>query len=319
MTQPTNTGSTYKYSTIREDLEDFVYKISPTETPLMQLAGRKGEFENTYHEWPVVELATANDTNTEIEGGDVPNDAPTLATRFGNYAQLSDKVAQVSSTNEAVRGAGNVQRMAKQVLYKTQEIKRDIEARITSNKAAVAGDDSTARQTAGLGAFIRTNTSRGSGGTSATLSGTTSGYPNAAPGAGTGRSLTEAMVKTVIQNAWTQGGDPRYLLTDAPQKVNISAFTGNATRYKKAEDKRLVAAIDVYESDFGEHQVVPDRFTVAGQIYAIDPSMVEIGWLQPMRNAPLAKTGHSERRMVFCEFGLIVGNQKAHGVVADLS
>src|SRR3990167_7280736 len=40
----------------------------------------------------------------------------------------------------------------------------------------------------------------------------------------------------------------------------MSAFTGNATRVKTAEDNRLVAAISIYESDFGELQVIPNRF-----------------------------------------------------------
>jgi hypothetical protein len=127
VSQPANTSSTYKFSTIREDLEDVVYKITPTECPIMQAIGRKGDFESTYHEWSTVELAAANGDNKTIEGDDATNDAPTTGKRFGNYTQLMDKVAQVSSTNERVKAAGSIQKMAKQILYKTQELKRDME------------------------------------------------------------------------------------------------------------------------------------------------------------------------------------------------
>jgi hypothetical protein len=100
----------------------------------MQAIGRKGDFENTYHEWSTVELAAANADNKTIEGDDATNDAPTTGNRFGNYAQLMDKVAQVTTTAEKVKSAGGVQKMAKQILFKTQEIKRDMEARLVSKK-----------------------------------------------------------------------------------------------------------------------------------------------------------------------------------------
>lgn len=319
MAQPANTGSSADYSTLREDLENVVYKIAPTETPGMMLVGRKGKFDQKYHEWSTIDLAAANDDNAEIEGGDVSNDAPNTPKRFGNYTQLMDKVAQVSSTVEKSKVAGNVQKMAKQIAYKVQEIKRDMEKRLLSNKAAVPGDDSTAGKTAGLGAFIRTNVSRGAGGANGTLSGTTVGYPNAAPTDGTEREFTEDLLKPVIQAAWEQGGQPTHLIVGGYNKVKASGFTGNATRTKKAEDKKLVAAIAVYESDFGQLQIVPARLTVQRQALLLDPEYAEIGYLQTMHNFALAKTGHSDRRAVAVEWGTIVGNEAAHGLVADLT
>lgn len=320
-TAPTNTGITYNYNNIREDLSDYVYKISPLETPGMQAVGRKGKWNNTFHEWPVVELAAANGNNAQVEGADVSNDATTTPFRRGNYSQIMTKTKGVSTTDEAVKGAGDVQRMAKQVLYATQELKRDMEARLMGSGALIAnsGSASVARQTASIAAFLQTNVSRGSGGTNGTLSGTTNGYPNGAEGAGTPRSLTETMFKTQIQGAWTQGGNPDLALVPPSQKVNISGFTGNATRFKKAEDKKLVAAIDVYDSDFGEIQIVPDRFMATDRVLLIDRELVEVGWLQGMRNQPLAKTGLSERRLISCEWGVVVGNEKGLGMVTDLS
>jgi hypothetical protein len=43
-----------------------------------------------------------------------------------------------------------------------------------------------------------------------------------------------------------------FLCGSGANKQTISTFTGNATRYKEAEDSKLNAAIDVYVSDFGE-------------------------------------------------------------------
>lgn len=320
MTQPTNTGSTYKYNIIREDLEGFVYKISPLETPVMQSVGRKGNFENTLHEWPVVELAAANPNNAVIEGDDALTGAVTTAFRFSNYSQLMNKTKFVSSTADAVKGAGDVQKMAKQVLYGTQEIKRDMESRLAGSDTlfAIPGSDTVARQTASIAAFIKTNAQRGATGANGALSGGTNGYPSTAATAGTGRTITEAMLKAGIQGAWTQGGNPTYAFCSGSQKLNISGFTGNATRFKEAEDRKLVAAIDVYDSDFGELQIVPDRFQDATRVLILDPEYVEVGWLQGMKNEPLAKTGNSVKRLISAEWGTIVGNEKAHAQITDL-
>jgi hypothetical protein len=329
MAVPAGTGTTYTFNTppsniIREDLEDFVYKISPLETPGMQSVGRKGKFKNTLHEWPVVELAAANASNAKIEGDDTPNDAPTTALRLANYTQIMTKTKGVSSTDDAVTGAGDIQKLAKQVLYGTQELKRDMEARLMGGIALVAvpgAAGTTARQTASIAAFLQTNISLGATGTPAFRSGSPAavgggGYPVTAGVPGTGRALTEPIFKGVIQAAWTQGGNPKYAFVSGTQKTVISAFTGNATRFKKAEDRRLIAAIDVYESDFGQLQIVPDRFIDPTIVLILDPGYAEIGWLQGMRNQPLAKTGLSDRRLVSCEWGTIVGNEKAHAMVA---
>jgi hypothetical protein len=71
----TNTNETYDVSTIREDLQNALISISPTETPFMTAIGRK-KATNTYFEWPVIDLA-APVANRVIEGEAAPaNDVP---------------------------------------------------------------------------------------------------------------------------------------------------------------------------------------------------------------------------------------------------
>jgi hypothetical protein len=255
----------------------------------MQLVGRGGKWTQKHHEWSQTALDPADDDNAAIEGADVSNGAPTTPTRLGNYAQLMDKVASVTSSAQKSKVAGDVQKMAKQVLFKAKALKLDMEKRLLSDKVAVPGDDSTAGKTAGIGAFLRTNVSRGVGGTNPTLSGTTTGYPNAAPGNGTQRAFTEDLLKAVVQLSWDNGGAPSHVIVGSFNKTQVSGFTGNASRTKKAEDKKLIAAISVYESDFGELQIVPSRLTVARRALVLDPEYVEIGYLQPMHNFDLPR------------------------------
>ena len=320
-----NTNQTYNVTTLREDLQDAMISISPTDTPFMSAIGRKS-VSNTYFEWPVVELASPA-ANRVVEGEAAPgNDAPTNAIRLSNYTQISDKVVEVSDTADAVNGAADIQTVAKQVALKLKELKRDMELMLTSNVAASAGSSSAARSTAGLAAFLITNTSRGSGGANPTLSGTTAGYPNAAATDGTARALTEDMLKTVIASCWNNGAEPSIVLCGSAVKQKISStFTGSATKYQDmTATKTLSAAVDIYVSDFGTLQIIPSRFletrTVAARdVFVIDPNYARVAYLSNVTQKPLARTGHSERRLIACEYGLQVDTQKAHGIIADIN
>lgn len=313
-----NTNQTYDVSTIREDLDAALSSISPTETIFMSSIGTRN-VDNTYFEWSEVDLAAAGD-NRAVEGDAATNSAPTNAVRKGNYTQISTKTVEVSSTNQAVNGVADAQTVAKQIAYKLSEMKRDMEKMLLDNVAASAGSASTARQTAGLPAFLTTNTARGTGGADGTTSGTGSaGYPDAAATDGTTRAITETLLKGVIADCWDEGAEPSVVLCGSAQKQTISTFTGNATRYKEAEDSKLNAAIDVYISDFGELQIVPARHIRSRDVFVLDPNYAAVAYLQTAKQEPLAKNGLSERRLISAEYGLQVTSEKAHGVIADVS
>lgn len=328
-----NTEKTYDVSTIREDLQDAFISISPMEVPFQSAIGRKTA-SNTYFEWTEVDLA-APTANRVKEGEAAPgNDAPTNGKRLGNYTQISDKVVEVSTTANAVNGAGDIQTIAKQIAFKLKELKRDMEVMLLSNIAADAGGADEARITAGLPAFLRTNVDRSTGtvdGANPTLSGTTAGYPNAAATDGSVRALTEDMLKSVIAKCWNSGAEPSIVLCGSAVKQKISStFTGSATKYQDMTNKKsLVAAIDVYVSDFGTLQIVPTRFletrtanseTVAGRdVFVLDPSYARVAFLNNVSQTPLAKTGHSDRRLIAVEYGLQVDSEKAHGIIADIN
>lgn len=314
-----NTLETYDSITLREDLSDAENMISPTETPFMSMIAGTNKATNKLHEWPLTELGAVDSSNRVIEGDDAPaTDAPVVASRRGNYCQISDKKPKVSDTSQFVDGAANIEDFSKQIAYKLKELKRDKETMLLSKTVAAPGSSGNARAAAGLYCFLITNADRGATGTAPTLSGTTNGYPNAAGSAGTPRALTETMFNAVMQAIWTQGGSAKYALVSAINKRLISStFTGNATKYKDADDRKIISAIDIYESDFGQVKIVPDRFTLASAVYMIDPEYIKISNLMPTRQVPLARTGHAETRLIQCEYTLEVGNEKAHGIVAD--
>lgn len=320
---------TYDNPLRKEDVSDVLERISPTETPFYTAIGR-GTCNNTLIEWPVHELAAQDLDNAVVEGEDNPtlND-PAVAGRAQNYTQISQKVVKVSDTMEAVSDYGRLGNMAKQMSTKMLELKRDMEGILLNNKAASSGASNTARITAGMMAWIKTNTSS-NGGSDPTVSGSGdfNGYPDAAAGAGTVRAFTETLANSIVLSCFNEGGKPSMMLMNPANKQVVSAnFTGNSTRYKNAEDKRIVASVDLWVSDFGELQAVPDRFlptlaTSPATNYAVlfvDPDYAEVCFLYNVRQKTLARTGHSETRMLQTEYALKVGNEKAHGIIRDTS
>tara|TARA_R110002153_G_scaffold194409_2_gene347849 strand:+ start:7881 stop:8900 length:1020 start_codon:yes stop_codon:yes gene_type:complete len=333
MAVPANTSETYDNKVIREDLQEAYTMISPEETPF-QMAVRTETASNTLFEWPVVELAAVDSANRVIEGEAAPgNDAPTLASRFSNYTQISDKVASVSHSAQSVDAAAqNIQRLSQQIVIKMKEMKRDKETMLLSNIAAAAGSSGTARATAGLPAWLSTNSIFETGGADPTLSGTTEGFPNvaavaASENAGASVLFAEANLNTIIENIWNEGGNPSLIMVNSGNKRRISsAFSGNSTRYKDVSDKTVINSVDFYDSDFGELTVVPNRFmptnNPAGNddsynVLILDPEYAAVAYLDEVQQKPLAETGHSMQTLVWCEYGLQMDNEKAHGIIRD--
>ncbi len=313
MTQPSSTFDTYDSIGNREDLSDVIHNISPTDTPFLS-ACAKAKAEGTLHEWQTDALAAVAD-NKVIEGDEANPDSITATARFGNYCQISDKIPTITGTQEAIRKAGRKSEMAYQIAKMGKEIKRDMEnALVGLNNARVAGSSSVARELASVQAWIATNVDKAvSDGSNPTGDGTDARTD------GTQRAFTETMLKSVLQQVWTSGGDPGTIMVGAFNKRIASGFTGGATRMDKSEDKKLYATVDVYVSDFGEHKIVANRFVRTRDCLVLDMEYWKIAYLRPFTTFDLAKTGDTEKKQMLVEYTLQACNQKASGIVADLT
>ena len=316
MAVPSGTTQTYGVVGRREDLTDVIHDVTPTETPFMTAIG-KGTAKNTFHEWQTDALASASADNAVIEGDDPANDSITATVRLGNYTQLADKVIQVASSQRAAENAGRGDELSYQLMKRGKELKRDIESTLTSNNASVAGGAGTARKSAGFEAWIQTNDSRGAGGANTAFS----GGIQAAATDGTQRAYTETLLKDVLQLCWENGGEPSLVMVGAFNKKAMSSFLGIADQIRDTGNKRatIVGAADVYVSDFGQLDIVANRFSRSRSALVVDPSMWKLCYYQRFKTEDLAKTGHSDRKMLSVEFTLESCNEKSSGCVADLT
>lgn len=314
------TYQTYQSVGNREDLTDMIYDISPTETPFMSSIG-KTKATATFHEWQTDSLADATVNNAAVEGADASSATLSPTTRVGNRTQISQKTIQIAGTEETVDKAGRKSEKAYQLAKASSELKRDMEKIMLANQAASAGDSSTARTLGSLQAWLNTNAVLGAGGTAGSL-GTTARV------SGTDAAFTEAMLKTAVKSAYTNGGNPTVLMVSPTQKQVVSTFAGIAEqRYAAPANKQttIVGAADVYLSDSGTLSVVPNRFTTPDaddngeQAFVLDPEYAAVAFLRPFQTNELAKTGDSEKTQLLVEYTLEVKNEAAHAIIADLA
>ena len=316
MAQVTGTYSVYDAKGLREDLTDIIYSIAPTETPFMSGIGKESATA-VLHEWQTDSLASAVANNAQIEGDEISFSAPSSTTRVNNRTQISRKSVIVSGTLDSVSKAGRNNELAYQISKASKELKRDMESSLTANNSPVVGDDSTARELAGLAGWIQTNNDAGSGGANGQVSSVD--VPGTARTDGTQRAFTESQLKSVIKKCWDEGGDPSMVMLGSFNKQVLSGFTGGSTRFDPAENKRLVAAVDVYESDFGALTVVPNRFSRARDVFVLQPDMFATAFLRAFQLMDLAKTGDATKQALLAEYTLVSKNEKASGAVFDVT
>ena len=303
----------------REDLTDVIYDISPTDTPIMSTIG-KTKATSVTHEWQTDSLAAATTANALVEGASASEGTITPTTRLANLTQIVGKTVMVSGTLLASDLAGRKSEMAYQLAKASAEIKRDIETIITANQGQAAGSSgSTARKMGSLLSYIKTNTSKN--GTSVTgVDPVTLGVSTRTDG--TTRAFTETILKDVIAKVFASGGTPSALFVSPAQKQVVSAFTGLAAqRYQVPTNGQatILAGADLYQSDFGILQIVPNRFMRTRDALILDPEYAALAYLRPFQTNDIAKVGDADKKQILAELTLEVRNEAAHGGAFDLS
>lgn len=231
-------SSTYSNPTVREDLLDVITNLSPQETQLFS-GMKKSVAKSTLHEWPVDSYDAVTNTSTDkksVEGADFGAGDVTNPTRKNNHTQIIMQDWKVTGTEMAVDHAGMSNpkdyHQAKSMVHWKHKAEWSL-----IHGVDTAGNASTAREMGGIFNKITTNSIDAAS-----------------------ASLTETLLGDYLQLSWQAGGNVDAAYLGAKLKRRVSGFTAGGTKNYDQTDKRLVNAIDIYESDFGVVKLFMHRF-----------------------------------------------------------
>lgn len=290
---------TYQQIGRAEDVSDVITNIAPTDTPF-QSSLRMETVDQTQFQWQEDGLDAAAD-NKRVEGADAPTEAHTPTAMRSNYTQILAKTVFVAATAERVKKYGRRSELAYQMAKKGKEIKRDLEFSFVGiSNAAVAGDSTTAREMASYDNLVDS-----------------SGKEDA----GTAAPLTETMLLNVMKRVYDNGGEASIFMIKPADASIVAGFAAVAdTRIRDfGTGKKVVNAVNVYVSPWGEVKVVMNRFLLTSMALAYDPSYWRHCVLRPWKRVPLAITGDAEKHMIVGEHSLKHTNFKASGLIFDLA
>ena len=134
--------TTYKATGNREDLSNAIYNIDPFDTPVMSAIKRRN-VKNRFFDWQTENLPVVDALNAQPEGFLlVPNQSqPTV--RLQNVAQISERDATISGSQEESDAAGKGSEMGHQMAMASKVLKSDMETIICSRQARNSGNDTT--------------------------------------------------------------------------------------------------------------------------------------------------------------------------------
>lgn len=294
----TGVAKTYDLVGKKEDIEDIIYDISPTDTPFLSSIG-SSKAKATVHQWQQDKL-DAPAANKAVEGAAAGTASATDTTIKSANTQIFKKVVEVSGTAQSIGLYGRADELARLVAKKGKELKRDIEyAMVGAGQAGTAGNGSTARELTSAQNQISAATTNTNG---------------------TNRAFTETILLDVMQKVFTAGGMPNQLQVTPSHSLIVAGFAAASGRTRDlGVQKKVVNSVDLYVSPFGEVAVVPNRFLNANTALVLDTEYWSRAVLRPMQTIVLAKDGDSDKRMMVTELTLVCENDEASGLANALT
>lgn len=297
-----------------------LFAASPEDTPFLSAIGGLTGGESvgaTTITWEGYDLRDADDSRQRTEGADAT--ALEARARFSasNVLEIHQEAVAVSytklgATRQVGSGTGATQvtadtmpadELAWQVEQKLKEVARDIEKAFLTGIYSNPTTNTTPRKTRGLINAITTNTA------------TTTHKAG---------ELTEDEILDLMQKVWTAGGmresETRTVIVNATLKRALSRIFLKDAGYRHSD--RIVGGVNLqtFETDFGTCNIMlsglmPVDKLVVASLEQIKPAFLEVPGKGHLFAEPLSKTGAAEKVQLYCETGLIYGNEKAHGIL----
>jgi len=245
--------------------------------------------------------------NAALEGSDKPDARFTNRSRLGNYTQILTATVEVSGTDMAASQLGLADEMDYQKQERLRELLRDLENTVINGGQPASnpeGSGSVRRSMKSIVQYLSTNVFHTGD----------SGFP-------TGTGLDEDKINYVLRQIWeNSSGNVDLIVVGGFQKRKINAFSADSRMFG-ANDTTFTNMISVYESDFGVCRIVTSRWIPQDAALLLDSSRIGVLPLagRSFHFKPLASSGDYECGELIGEYTLELKNEKAHGLIRDLS
>lgn len=328
----------------KEDLANWISNISRDMTPFMSSIG-KGKASQTLHEWSTDTLAEAQ-LQAAAEGSDFKDSAGPVIQKLNNRTQIFTKGITVSGTLESEDKVGRKSEFKYQTEKRGKEMARDVEATLisaqvnTASATAGAADSPTEGYTtgarlmggyqsfAGVGLASSSSTDGDSGGAG------TGTAVNATPGTGasvwaldadTGANADVAgafslddINEVLRQINGETSATPNKVMMSTANKVKFSNLVNSSglNTVRNIDEKgKLRQSVDLYESDFGNVEIVHNYLMGDGEVFVYDPSQMSVNTLRPTHFRNINETGDSLRSYMVQEITFEAKSPTGNGII----
>lgn len=278
------------------DLTKLITMISPDDTPLMTLFG-EAKASQVLHSWEEDELGKPKQ-NAQKEGFDYEVKDSKETGLKDNVCQIYWRGYGVTKTAQAITRYNITDKMARDMRKAMKEIALDVEQAIITSDKKVTGAKESARRMAGVGYYVKTNVLANNS---------------------TARPLTYKLLNDAIEKVFNEGGNPDVIVASGRNKRILSGLLPlNTDRTQKADSKKVVHTIDVFEGDFGRQRVVTNRWMPNDKAFILSSEYFDLAYLRKFKTEELPNTKDATQKGIVGELTLEARAEKASAIIADL-
>jgi len=325
-------GSYSAQGSQREDLANYISNISRDMTPFMSSIG-KNKASAITHEWSTDTLAAAG-LQAAVEGSSFAESDGPVVVKIDNKAQIFTKGIRVSGSLEAVDKAGRKSEFKYQTEKRGKEIMRDIEKTLVSTQvkgtqgsSASGNIQAYARKMGGYQSYAGVAESVASvTGGSLTVTQSAGNGSDVASSAGTGKAAEPFTLASINETLRSINGEtsaaPSKVMMSTANKVNFSNLVNTSsmnTRRNIDEKGKLRQSVDLYESDFGDVELVHNYLMADTEVFVYDPSLLSVSTLRPIHFRDINEDGDSLRSYMITECTLESKSPTGNGIIIDVS
>lgn len=270
-----------------------VKDITPNDVPFVKSLSTESVTGSTFN-W--VDKSIATGTKPAVAEGGTPADtAATGRTQRTSYTEIFGDIIDVTYTVEMAEQAGG-NAVAELVADKIKRIQRWKEQVFLNGQSGSSTETNRLTKSAQAQIDASLNVDKA------------------------GATMTKAFLDTQLELAYTAGADIDTVYCEPSMKRKLTGLLTFAAVVREAGQGKVVTdSVDIYQSDFGDINIIMDRHILSGDILLADSSMWAACELVPMKVEDLAKTTLATRKMVSTEVGLkhknYLGSALIHNVV----